>query len=600
MEVAMRKNHNIYRMLNCNNYIIWLVGLLFPSLATIVSRVSIAKMSQDIVSEIESGNSNLKTIIFISLSLLCGAFIAEIAVGIFHYMLQKVRVDSEVKVRENVFIRIIRMKLCGLEQRNRGEMTQRYNNDTAMVASALTVDIENCIFPFVIGIGYCVLIMLKQVYVGLFLLLFIVIIAIQNVYYLKKFQNIEKAILQAKEKYTGKIDMSYSAKMTIRFFELQRLMNEKIEQAGNDVYNTERKRVSLSLKKAFTSDMLIAFCSTLTLPIVCVIAKFGYLSLPEVMFITSLSSSIMGFTGSFSNALIQLKRDAVSKQRIEELLFIEQETYSEQESLVDMKEEEEEHSILGVQSQTIEGEQIEKKYNSEPRISFQNVSIRYGEHLVLNQVSMDIRAGEITALVGNSGSGKSSLLKALVGFNDYEGTIKIHNVDLATMTVDEIRNQITYIADDNELYHTTLVENIKFGNSLATNQEVVTAMNAVGLFEFLDENGVNDIDVGEEGNRLSGGQRQRVAIARGLLKNSKIILLDEPTSAIDVISEQRVMEQLRYLADQGANILMSTHSISAITSADRILMVKDQKLMDSIALDEVIEYLSAGKEISHE
>lgn len=596
----MRKNHNIYRMLNCNNYIIWLVGLLFPSLATIVSRVSIAKMSQDIVSEIESGNSNLKIIILIALSLLCGACIAEIAVGIFHYMLQKVRVDSEVKVRDNVFVRIIRMKLCGLEQRNRGEMTQRYNNDTAMVASALTVDIENCIFPFVIGIGYCVVIMFKQVYVGLVLFLLIVIIAIQNVYYLKKFQNIEKAILQAKEAYTGKVDMAYSAKMTIRFFELQRLMNKKIEQAGNEVFNAERKRVALSLKKAFTNDMLITFCSTLTLPIVCVIAKFGYLSLPEVMFIASLSSSIMGFTGSFSNALIQLKRDAVSKQRIEELLLLEQETYSEQESLVDTKVKEEEQSILDTESQTIEDEQIEKKYNLEPGISFHNVSIRYGEHLVLNQVSMDIRAGEITALVGNSGSGKSSLLKALVGFNDYEGTIRIHNVDIATMTVDEIRNQITYIADDNEMYHTTLVENMKFGNSSATNQDVVTAMNAVGLFEFLDENGVNDIDVGEEGNRLSGGQRQRVAIARGLLKNSKIILLDEPTSAIDVISEQRVMEQLRYLADQGANILMSTHSISAITSADRILMVKDQKLMDSIALDEVIEYLSAGKELNHE
>lgn len=576
----MKKRRSRYRIIRHKHYIAWGVGLLFPSLATIVSRVSIAKMSEDIVGELERGNSNIKSILFISCSLLCGACIAEIAVGIFRYILQKVRIDSEMQVRESVFHHIIRMKLLGLEQRNRGEMIERYSNDTTLVASALTVDIENCIFPLVIGIGYCLVIMQKQVYVGLILFLLLVIIAVQNFYYIKKFKGIEKEILQAKEHYTGKIDVAYSAKMMIRFYKLQKMLNNKIEMEANEVLSSERKKVALSLRKALSSDMLIALCSTLTLPIVCVIAKFGYLSIPEVMFIASLSSSVMGFTGNFSNSLIQLKKDSISKQRIEELLSTEQEIYSKQESFI--------------QTESVKVKQAndEVKMNTDIGISFQNVRIRYGEHFVLDQISSEIKPYEITALIGKSGSGKSSLLKALLGFVEYEGTIRIHNVDITTLDVDEIRRKITYIADDSELYHSTLVDNIKYGKPSASIQEVVTAMKAVGLYDFLQENELKDIDVGEEGNKLSGGQRQRVAIARGLLKNSEIILLDEPTSALDVMSEQRVMEQLRYLADQGACILMSTHSIPAITAADRILLIRDQKLIDNITSDEAMRYLS--------
>lgn len=587
----MKKQNVIDNSHNRWHYLVWGIGLIFPALFTIVSRVLMAQMSQEVVALLEHDSSTLSKILLIAASLLFGALIAEVSIGLFRCMLQKVRVEEELYERQTLFTRLVRMKLSGLDGLNRGELMQRYNHDVSLAAAAITIDLEKCVYPFLIGIGYCFAIMLKQGFVGIVLLCLIAVIAILNYRYIKKYQRLEKDILARKDDYSRQIDFSYTGKMMIRNCNLRSFAEKQINDAADAILNAEQKKVKLTWKKSISSDLLISFCSTLTLPVVCVIAHYGYLTLPEVMFIASLGASIMGFTSNFANALINLRNDYVSKTRVNELLSIPQENYGT----------EQEREVAGSkacgENHKVQDEKLRQLADSDSEgLFFHNVTIHYQDHVVLSDLCAEFRKGEITALIGKSGSGKSSLLKAIPQITEYEGEIKIGDVSLNQLPPNVIRKEVTYIADDNELYDTTLIENIRYGNESAATKEILSAMKAAQLLEFINQDTVMEVNAGGEGSRFSGGQKQRIAIARGLLKNSKVMLLDEPTSALDVMTEQKIMKQLRVLADQGACIIMAAHRLSAIASADRICLIKDKKLYENISFTEAIEYLSSGEE----
>lgn len=223
-------------------------------------------------------------------------------------------------------------------------------------------------------------------------------------------------------------------------------------------------------------------------------------------------------------------------------------------------------------------------------VVFDHVDFTYdGEKMALQDFCLDVEPGEVTAIVGPSGAGKTTLANLLPRFYDVaNGRVCIDGIDVRDVTFTSLREQIGLVPQDTMLFNTTIWENILYGNLAATDEEIVEAAKAANVMEFAQKlpNGLDTI-VGERGNSLSGGQRQRVAIARAILKNPKILILDEATSALDTESERLVQEALDRLM-RGRTAFVIAHRLSTIQNADRIIVLQQGKLVEQGTHEELL------------
>lgn len=224
------------------------------------------------------------------------------------------------------------------------------------------------------------------------------------------------------------------------------------------------------------------------------------------------------------------------------------------------------------------------------QVVFDHVDFTYdGEKMALQDFCLDVEPGEVTAIVGPSGAGKTTLANLLPRFYDVaNGRVCIDGIDVRDVTFTSLREQIGLVPQDTMLFNTTIWENILYGNLAATDEEIVEAAKAANVMEFAQKlpNGLDTI-VGERGNSLSGGQRQRVAIARAILKNPKILILDEATSALDTESERLVQEALDRLM-RGRTAFVIAHRLSTIQNADRIIVLQQGKLVEQGTHEELL------------
>lgn len=210
-------------------------------------------------------------------------------------------------------------------------------------------------------------------------------------------------------------------------------------------------------------------------------------------------------------------------------------------------------------------------------ISLRSVSFSYdGTTEVLHNVNLSIRPGTMTALVGPSGSGKSTVAKLIAGYWDVtSGSITLGGYELKDMPLSEIADQISYVSQDNYLFNRSIRENIRMGRPSATDAEVEQAAKQSGCDAFIRklDNGYDTV-VGSAGSHLSGGERQRIAIARAMLKNAPVVILDEATAYIDPENEALVQKAISTLT-VGKTLIVIAHRLSTIVGADNIVVVKD-------------------------
>ncbi|RCS59220.1 ABC transporter ATP-binding protein [Parvibium lacunae] len=214
-------------------------------------------------------------------------------------------------------------------------------------------------------------------------------------------------------------------------------------------------------------------------------------------------------------------------------------------------------------------------------ISLQNVHFRYGNRAILRGVTLDIKPGEMIGLVGHSGSGKSTLVNLICRFYDVtEGAIQIEGVDVRAVPVAEFRSHMGLVLQEPFLFFGTVAENIAYGKPQATRAEIVAAARAAHAHEFILRlpHGYDSL-VGERGQSLSGGERQRISIARALLINPKILILDEATSAVDTETELEIQAALENLI-QGRTTIAIAHRLSTLRRADRLVVMDKGEIVE--------------------
>jgi subfamily B ATP-binding cassette protein MsbA len=214
-------------------------------------------------------------------------------------------------------------------------------------------------------------------------------------------------------------------------------------------------------------------------------------------------------------------------------------------------------------------------------IDFQKITFKYGTEAVLKEISLHVKVGEVIALVGMSGAGKTSLVNLLPRFYDVEeGQILIDSIDIRKVALKSLRDQIGLVTQQTILFNDTIRNNIAYGNIKSSDEEIIKAAKAANAHDFIQRlPQAYETVIGEQGVKLSGGERQRLSIARALLKNAPILILDEATSSLDSDSETEVQNALEYLM-KGRTVFVIAHRLSTIRNAHRIIVLAEGRIVE--------------------
>ena len=345
------------------------------------------------------------------------------------------------------------------------------------------------------------------------------------------------------------------------------------EQQENITFEKGVERLFLNVKKSLTATALMTSSSTFLLGLAStgIMGMGGYFMMDNTMTNGDFVSFtlFLGFMIApivqMSNIGSQLTEALAGLDRTQELMSLEEEDDPE------------------VRRQTIK--------NIKGDIKFNAVSFNYeGSKEVLHDISFEAKAGTVTALVGSSGSGKSTIAGLAATFlTPKNGEVTIDGLDLSKIKLSSYRQHLGVVLQDDFLFEGTIRENILFPRPKAIDQELKAAVEAAYVNEFTDrfEKGLDTL-IGERGVKLSGGQRQRIAIARALLANPKIILLDEATSNLDNESERFIQKSLEVLMKDRTTFVIA-HRLSTIQQADQILVIEDGQIVEKGKHQELLD-----------
>ncbi|MCB0442510.1 MAG: ABC transporter ATP-binding protein, partial [Flavobacterium sp.] len=245
--------------------------------------------------------------------------------------------------------------------------------------------------------------------------------------------------------------------------------------------------------------------------------------------------------------------------------------------------------VLEVENTITDKPDAVQKNSFEESITIEKINFKYEDEIVLKNFSLQIPKGKTVALVGQSGSGKSTIANLLTRFYDVnDGFIKIDTTDIKDLSMHSLRNLMGLVTQDSILFNDTIKNNILLGKQDATDEEIIEALKIANAYEFVKDlpNGIHT-NIGDSGGKLSGGQKQRLSIARAVLKNPPIMILDEATSALDTESEKMVQIALENMMQNRTSIVIA-HRLSTVQKADVIVVMQRGEIVEQGTHEELL------------
>ena len=379
----------------------------------------------------------------------------------------------------------------------------------------------------------------------------------------KRIKKVSNATMVVLGNMTTNFNETFSGNRVMAAYNLQELQDKKFEKQVQEQFDLT---MSLTKRVGWMSPIMYFVCS---IGVALVMALGNHLILTGAMTAGSFASFVTSLlllykpTKTLGNDLANLQTTFVAMSRVFELFDLEPE---------------------------IESGNVKMQGLNEA-IEFKNVNFEYEKDVpVLKNFSLKVAKNETIALVGNSGGGKSTVVSLLPRFYDVKsGSIEFDGVDIRKFDLNSLRDNISFVFQDNFMFTGTIRENILLGNEKASQDDIDRVVKLAHLDEFIEtlEDGL-DTELGERGTTLSGGQRQRVAIARAMIKDAPIVILDEATSALDNESEAIVQKALDNLM-QNKTVFVIAHRLSTISNADRIAVIHDGELTELGTHDELIK-----------
>ncbi len=484
------------------------------------------------------------------------AFCKSIAASKFS---MKVQIEYKAMVAKKLY----RLQYKYFDQNGSGSVINKVNTDISDVDTLLNQNLPELCTNLVAMITYAIYV--GQINIGLLVLVglcYPILLYFSNLI-VKKVQSLRKVFKQKSDIITEISQDCISGILVLRAFGAENYFQEKLNRAADDLVDNESKRVRITNNVIVLRQMLQWAPNILCAVYAYVMVQRGAISMGElVIFLMILNKFVDAYVG-IPFILVDAREHMVSVGRVEEILC-----------------EKEERS--GTEKQGID---------TDVAIEFENVSFSYVEQKgVLSKLSFQILRNSNVAFVGDSGGGKSTIFHLLCGFYECnQGKYKLFGRDISEWDMESARENMALVSQNVFLFPTTILENVRYGNLNATDEQIIDACKKARIHDFimgLPEQ--YESIVGERGILLSGGERQRISIARAFLKDAPILLLDEPTSAVDVDTEKLIQEALFGLS-QNRTCITIAHRLSTIQNADEIMVLKDGQIVEKGCHKELIE-----------
>lgn len=476
---------------------------------------------------------------------------------------------SLADIRRDTYFKLITLPMNFFSNRRVGELNSRISADLSQIQDAITTTLAEMIRQIILltgGITFLVIVSPKLTLLLLSMLPFLIVFAVVFGRFIRKISR------QAQDKLAESntvVEETLQGIANVKAF-----VNEAYE-AGR--YNKSlREVVAIAVRGAKFRGVFASFIVFCIFGSVIgiiwfgsVLVSHGELSSGQLTEFVIYGIFVAASMGSFPELYANMQKAVGASERVLEILA----EHGEPISMVDTN-----NAVVETINGNLEFKNVVFAYPSRPEIT------------VLNDISFEAKAGQKVAIVGPSGSGKSTMASLVLQFyHPQQGTIQFDGRDAGTYSLTDIRNQVAIVPQDVLLFGGSILENIAYGKLSATKEEIIQAAQRANAHQFISgfPEGYETI-VGERGVKLSGGQRQRIAIARALLKNPSILILDEATSSLDSESERLVQEALEELMKNRTSIIIA-HRLSTIREADVIVVVEKGLILETGSHDDLMK-----------
>ncbi|SDH61431.1 ABC transporter ATP-binding protein [Myroides phaeus] len=467
-------------------------------------------------------------------------------------------------IRNAMYKKAVDLPLAFFSEKRKGDVISRITSDVLEIQHSFLSILEVVVREPLTIVFTIVAMFFISTELTIFVFIFV---PISGIIISKVGKTLKKSSQKASEEqgyFLSIIEESLAGLKVIKSFNAEKRFNDKFQGSTQTFYELNNK----ILNRQNLSSPMSEFLGIVTISVLLVYG--GHLVLGEG---TLTGASFIAYIGmayniltpakAMSKASYSLKRGNAAAERVLEIL--------EEENPIDSKP----NAIA--------------KSSFDKVINVDNISFKYEDDYVLKDFSLTIPKGKSVALVGQSGSGKSTMANLLTRFWDInEGAIKIDDQDIRDLNIHDLRGMIGLVTQDSILFNDTIKNNLKLGKENATDQEIIEALKIANAYEFVKDlpNGI-DTNIGDAGNKLSGGQKQRLSIARAVLKNPPIMVLDEATSALDTESEKLVQVALENMMKNRTSIVIA-HRLSTIQSADLIVVMQKGKIVEQGTHEELL------------
>lgn len=482
-------------------------------------------------------------------------------VTVLNILFGKLSISTFAKIREHLLYnirldmlkRMFKLKTKNYDITTSGEFQEKIKTDPETITQVLSI-VQYNIFNVITEVFILIYIFYLNIYIGLIYITGLTIIYIYEKIAYNKFEELDKENLEQKEKNGTILNEVLKGIRDIKLLNV----TKKISNIASESLKKQTKidtKISIARTDIYnTVDLIKAIMTTVIIVLGIFLINKETLTLTNFLIIFMYRSEVFSLIFSYTSLKEYLVKYKVAKERINELYDTN-------------KFEIEEYGTKNISS--LKGD-----------IEFKDVSFAYKEKEVLHDLSFKIKANDTIAIVGKSGSGKSTIFNLLTkNYDNYKGTIYLDGIDIKELSYKTLRENISIISQNPYIFNLTIKENLELIDRKVTKTEMIKACKIARIHDYIMTlpNGYDTL-LGEGGVNFSGGQKQRLAIARALLKKSRIILFDEATSALDNVTQKEIQEAIDEIS-KDYTIIIIAHRLSTIINAKKILVLENGKIV---------------------
>ena len=507
--------------------------------------------------EIISGYSNIDLLLIICIILIIAIFFKNLFLYLSVYILNPLKNTIVNKFRSDLYEKILKLPISYFTEKRKGDLISRVTNDVNEVESSVVGVLEGWVRdPLTIILTLSFLIYLSpQLTVGILIALPFVALILGRISRALKRQSNEAALKHAET--LSILDETLNGLRVIKAFNVEAILNRKFNIVNDELLHTKNK---ISRRRDMASPMseflgIMIFVSILYFGGRLVLGR--EIDLDASTFFTYLATfyNIINPIKSLSTSFSNLNKGSAAIARIEDVLNTKN-TVDENENGIVMN-------------------------DFKEKIEFKSVHFAYDEFKILEDINLEIEKGKTVALVGSSGAGKSTLADLIPRFHDVTGgEVFIDGENIKNYELKSVRNHMSIVTQEPILFNDTIANNIAMGMPDATREEIINAAKIANAHNFImqKEEGY-DTNIGDRGSKLSGGEKQRLTIARAVLDNPPILILDEATSSLDTESEKLVQDAINNMTQNRTSVVIA-HRLSTIRNADEIVVLSKGKIVE--------------------